>query len=594
MSHKIYVGSKKVFDPVDYDVAGAAAAAVASHKSEASPHEASDVGADPAGAAAGLVGTLASLLTTAKTNIVAAVNEVIGYIGTLASLTTTAKSSLVAAVNELVTSIGSLASLTTTAKTSTVAAINELDSQLSAIEKSLENNANVHYVVWDKVNATCTRGGASASVTTTTTNFGHFGSVNANYSNPFDQFYPWLGRKLCNVDIATYRSVYADHGNLLDCVVAWEGDVDFALDGSNGFVGVYTPEFWGLRKELAGNKEFLGVSPVEITGWNHYEETIGARWFGVADSTGITSKPGLPVINETMAAIHARATAYDMTLDDIYTWAADSLLLAVEYATLNTQYAIGSGADAVYVQGVRPYVSESAVNRVVMTDAQSANFRTGVIIDIGTSDGGYQIARRIVTSVEDYPTDSAYAIVNFDGAPVNVDTAHYVSAHGTSNVEDSNILSTSGYIGTNGKCNAYYRGRVAHANLWRYVLGAYRQTGNGRIWIAKSRAEAAAYDALNTGVHTDTGFGLPTTSNYIASLHFGDHLFPFAKTVGGGSDKPVGDYCYVPTLATGNTVLRAGGSSNNGADDGRFYGTWALTASSSSWSLSGLPFLKTP
>ena len=458
------------------------------------------------------------------------------------------------------------------------------------------SNAKIHYIIWDTVLSKCTRGGIDAEITTTITNFGHFGSVNANYNNPFDNIYPWRDRKLCNVDIPTYRSVYAAGGDLLDCVVAWEEDVDFELDGTNGFVGVYTPEFWGMVKlQPDGTKWFIGISSAPISGWTHYEETIGGRWFGVADGAGITSKPGLAVVNETMAAIHARATAYDMTLDDVYTWSADTMLMAVEYATLNSQTAIGNGADAVYVQNVRPYIDESSVNRVVMTDAQSANFRAGVMIDIGTSDGGYNIARRIVTSVEDYPSDSAYAIVNFDGAAVNIATTQYVSAHGTSNMLDSDILSTSGYIGTNSKCNAYYRGRVAHANYWRYCLGAYRQTGDGGIWIANSRDAAAAVDALNTGIHANTGQVLPETANYIQSLHLlASGLYPFAKTVGGGSANPVGDYAYVPSLATGNTVLRVGGSASIGVSCGRFCGNWNISSAYSVWDISGLPFLKTP
>ena len=471
-------------------------------------------------------------------------------------------------------------------------------SRLTSLDDFMINSSYVRYVVWDTALSQCTRGGYSADVTTTTTNFGHFGSVNASYDNPFDSVSPWSGRKLCNVDITTYQSIYAAGGALLDCVVAWEGDVDFELDGSNGFVGVYTPEFWGLVKLLKdGTKWFIGVSSVPISGWTYYEPTIGGRWFGVADGSGITSKPGLAVVNETMAAIHARATAYDMTLDDIYTWSADTMLMAIEYATLNSQTAIGNGADAVYVQSIRPYIDESAVNRVVMTDAQSANFRTGVMIDIGTSDGNYNVARRIVTSVEDYVPDSAYAIVSFDGAPVDIATTQYVSAHGTSNMLDSDILSTSGYIGTISKCNAYYRGRVAHANYWRYCLGAYRQTGDGGIWIAGSRDAAAAADALNTGAHANTGFVLPETSGYLASLHMlASGMCPFAKTTGGsgGSANPVGDYTYVPSLATGNTVLRVGGHASTGVYCGRVCGNWDNSAAVSSWSLSGLPFLKTP
>lgn len=471
--------------------------------------------------------------------------------------------------------------------------INEFDSRIETIEGLAPHK---YGIFWDVVNATCTRLWDAAGITTTTTNFGHFGAKNTAYKNPFDSVYPWSERKLVNVDIALYRQIYAAGGKLTDCIIAWEGDVDFKLDGTNGFVAVYTPEFWGYSAESINGKIF-GVADAAIDGWKYFEETIGARWFGSVDGTGITSKPGvIPVINETMQAIHARAKTLDMTLDDIYTWCADTLLMCVEYATLNTQTAVGNGADSVYVQSIQPFVAEAGVTRVVMTDAQAANFRAGVVIDIGTTDGANNTARRIVTSVEDYTLNSAYAVVNFDGAPVDIATSLYVSAHGVANAIDADILSTSGYIGTNSKVNAYYRGRVAHANYWRYVLGAYRQTGTGNIWIAKSRAEAEAYDALNTGVHQDTGCALPATSNYISELHMvaGLMLAPFAKTVTGDSSKPVGDYCYVPSLGTANTVLLAGGNAGDGVGCGRFYGYWHYSAAYSAWYVSGLPFLKTP
>ena len=101
-----------------------------------------------AGRAAGVEGTLASLTTTDKSNLVAAINESSGAVvtetnrakaaeGTLGDLTTTAKGNLVAAVNEVSAAVvtektraetveGTLASLTTTAKGNLVSAINEV------------------------------------------------------------------------------------------------------------------------------------------------------------------------------------------------------------------------------------------------------------------------------------------------------------------------------------------------------------------------------------------------------------------------------------------------------------------------------------
>ena len=44
-----------------------------------------------------------------------------------------------------------------------------------------------------------------------------------------------------------------------------------------------------------------------------------------------------------MSAMHTNVTAQGMTLDDIWTWSADTLLMAVEYATLNSETAVGKG-----------------------------------------------------------------------------------------------------------------------------------------------------------------------------------------------------------------------------------------------------------
>lgn len=124
-------------------------------------------------------GSLAALSTTAKTSLVAAINEVnakeapeggvqindaaanesttwsgskintevagvAAKVGTLASLSTSAKTSLVAAVNELDAEHGTLSSLTTTAKTSLAAAINEVNGKQFAavVNDAVTNTTN--------------------------------------------------------------------------------------------------------------------------------------------------------------------------------------------------------------------------------------------------------------------------------------------------------------------------------------------------------------------------------------------------------------------------------------------------------------------
>ena len=100
-----------------------------------------------------ICGHIQTLNTTDKSNLVAAVNEVLATListaGDLNSLTTTDKSNLVAAINEVITTfdaavldiqtdIGDLATLATTDKTSLVNAINEVLATLAADVIALE------------------------------------------------------------------------------------------------------------------------------------------------------------------------------------------------------------------------------------------------------------------------------------------------------------------------------------------------------------------------------------------------------------------------------------------------------------------------
>ena len=304
-----------------------------------------------------------------------------------------------------------------------------------------------------------------------------------------------------------------------------------------------------------------------------------------------------------MSAMHANAVSQELTLDDIFTWCADNILMAVEYATLNSQTAVGAGCDGLYLQTHKVGEAASAnATLLKLPNALVAACVAGAVLDLGTTDGALDKGTtRFVSSTDLDGGDALFAThkaVTVTAIPMDVTADHYCALHGCYNAPDASIGSQSGYLGTVSKCNAYYRGRVAHANYWRYVLGAYRQTGTDRIWVANSRNEAAAADALNTGVHRDTGKALPAAEGYIAALGL-DTLLPLAPfcTVSGGSagtTNPIGDYCYKPAIGTGNTILIAGGPALDGARCGRFFGLWSFTASLASWTFAALPFLKTP
>lgn len=448
-----------------------------------------------------------------------------------------------------------------------------------------------HYTArWNMTTAQCERLNDAAGITTSTANFGHFGSVNSNYSNPFDSIYPWSGRKLCNIDLEKYRSLNSG-ADITDCVTYWEGESGFSYSGQYG-VWVYTPPFYG-RSWIEGSYRYFDITDVNEADYLYYPASIVGRWLGrdVTLTIDGTSKhcnlptTGMPMANVSMANMHTYAKNWNASLMDIYAIDALSMLYIVEYANMNLQDAIGYGVSNLYAQSLRVSANVTSSNTITLT-ATNANCVVGAIVDIGTSDGGFNVARTYITAVNGATLTLADA--------VTVTTAHYVSIHGLINVADAAVGSKSGYIGTDTKCNAYYRGQTFYANKYQYILGVYRETGTGNVWLAK-QGDTDNYDALNTSVHIDTGIALTQTSGWIQSLGVCRQLgfAPFCTAVGGSSSNPVGDYIYVPSLATANTVLLLGGGADCGTLCG-WCGGWNNTSGNSYWSLGSCPRLLNP
>lgn len=462
------------------------------------------------------------------------------------------------------------------------------------------------YIVrWDKKTAKCTRLGDAAEITTDTSHFAHKGTVDPQYSNPFDNIYPWSHRKLCKVDRAKYKAIFAAGGDIMEAITMWEDEPGFALGSSvPGMDMVYTPTFWRSCWEDE-TYVYAGVADGEVQGWEKRPATVGGRYLASLDETGaMTSRAGdIPRTNVAINTMHADAKKDNMTLDDIFTWCDDTILLVVEYATMNTQQAVGDGVSSLYRadENGHPLQAAAASNSVILPTAYKALAIPGAILSISTVRDQATVGKRKVASVKDH-TDAAYCVITFEGDPVDVTTAQYWAIHGLANLPDKEIGSKSGFIGTAGKANAYYRGRVSAGNMYHYVLGAYRQQNTSHIWVAKNRKDANDADALDTAKHVDTGCELPTGADgaaaegYINSLHIvpGYPLAPFCAATGGNSTDPVGDYIWTPAKSNGNTILFAGAIACDGARVGRFCANWGNAASYSWWYNAVLPFLITP
>lgn len=390
-------------------------------------------------------------------------------------------------------------------------------------------------------------------------------------------------------------------------MTAWEGDANFSYNDANG-VWRYRPEFWGKSWENDAYRYFdVADKNVYDSSYVHYPEAIVGRWHGRTTALNIdgTSKPcfipsvGIPQTRIPMYTLHNYAKNFGATLDSIYSVDADTLLCIVEFATMNTQNAIGNGVSNLYRQSsdlIQENVTDSRIVKVLAA-AGSAYCIPGAIFDIGTSFEGNEVGSYIVVSATPNVGDAQYLDVTLDQAVTATDT-NYWSVHGLANVADESIGNKSGYIGTNGKCNAYYRGIVMFGNMFLYTLGAYENKDDHHIWIANSDNEADNYDALDTAAHYDTGLVLPTAGGYTKKLGLlsrsGLLSIPvFCVEAGGDSSNPVGDY-FSNASYSYDTVLMRGGSMDGSLWNGALFGFWDGAASSGYWAISARPRLKNP
>ena len=496
-----------------------------------------------------------------------------------------------------------LADTYTVAKTDTTLSVEGEPADAKAVGDALATLGNntslgLYGARWDRTSNLMTRLAQAEGITTTTANFCHKGTLNANYDNPFDSIYPWSEMKVCNVDLTAYRN----GTKLSDCIVAVYGDADFTYFGSdNLFVGRYVPEHWTKVIEEEDGSVSYYVSQIARDGFKHVKEYVGGNLATVDGCTGnyITSGAGNPLANVAVSTIHSRAKTSGFTLYDFDHLCDENILYLVEYANTNAQSAIGDGCSSCYRQDANDVIANVSVGTsettfTVTASALSNYVFKGVQLSFGASSG----AVTYKGIVKDFSVSGSTYTITLDRA-VALTNGMIMSVHGFATCEfpylGQSLGNASGYLGTNSKANAFYRGRMMYANRYQYTLGVYRQADTNHIWVCPEGVDADDYDAINTSVHADTGVALPditaawTTVGSNANV-LGGYLI--TGTSSGSSGSPVGDQQYVPAISAGNTILLFGGVAYDGWSCGAFCGYWYGTAGHSYWTISASPLLK--
>ena len=371
-------------------------------------------------------------------------------------------------------------------------------------------------------------------------------------------------------------------------IVAREGDTNFATYVANKYGDVFTmfPNFYYKRTQVNGVETWL-VSAKEISGFSispmHSRGGVTHDYIGVSsyqlgeNGTDAQSMPGLPLkVNTAWTGYNTLMRAKGLYVADYAVACSLQILGSVKYNNLNWQSAIGSGLSTTYsgegsTTDEKAIISETSTNRIVVANARAAYFAIGCRATLT----GITFTQRLVTAIDVYDTSNK---------SITLDGAAFATTAGTTGIRRAvegtggadSVLGTDGMpTGTDGKTSIKTLGiENWYGNAWNILGGAFRYN-DVDFYINTDVKNINDWPTTSAGAIT-AGWSkssciLPQTVGYIQTMNY-DSNYPWitiTKTVGGTSDKPVGDNFY-RDASTDFCVVGLGGSLNNSSSGGPF------------------------
>jgi hypothetical protein len=297
------------------------------------------------------------------------------------------------------------------------------------------------------------------------------------------------------------------------------------------------------------------------------------------DGTKLESKSGkFPLVSKNIVQFRDYAKANGVGYQQLDGVIVDLLqtLFYVEFATLNSQSIMMGWVNGKFSSADVATVTETGVNRIIVSNATAAYYRVGQPIGIGTSLGGGQIFNyRTIVSIEDY--DESYKAIVFDGNPVNISAGNIIYNIGWKSGVCSGVVASSGsiYSNSDGKNPFKYRGiENLWGNVFQWVDGI--NIIDNQAWVSRipsdyaSNLFASPYQQLSYINHNVEG--------YVSQMGFDSNNpeFNFPTSITGGAyNKYYSDYYF---QETGQRVALLGGSWRNGSAAGLSY--WLLNGAS--------------
>lgn len=367
----------------------------------------------------------------------------------------------------------------------------------------------------------------------------------------FDVFPMFGGRKRCCV---------SDDGTIL----AYYGDDGYSEDGSNGQVMVYQPKFYYRVVPLKLEKNSVSGLGYHIRKANYYVTDKPQTGFKIhpvfIDGNGNEVDYVLfSAFEGSMYDISVSAYVNDGTNTDTTIGKGD-LLCSV------------SGVKP--ISGLKKPLTKTnaeimALNRgsgwhLETIKATMANTLL-MMIEFGTLNSQTALGDGVVSITGD---------TSFNDSSLTGSTAALGNASGAASETVNEIGGTETTYNVNGKVSVSYRGvENPWGNIWKHIQGI-NIWGNGTMaggqpYIADGLSDFS--ETTHTGNYKAVGFTLPNASGYINAFGYGRPEYDWLllpSEIGGTSALPVGDCTYITPNLNGYRIARFGSDWSYGVNTG--------------------------
>ena len=399
--------------------------------------------------------------------------------------------------------------------------------------------------------------------------------------NEFDGIYPWNSMRRCNGEWNLETGLFE--------VKAYEFGTDgaknpeFKTDGSNGNVWVEIPLFWAKHiyntqkeeKWVSGSpgdgyyipkklqrSMLRGQNKTYIAAFRASEDTNGH----MVSVAGAIPKWGS--FNSFMQAYKEEGTGLSGTTSEDEE--IIDLLMDVEFATRDQQAVMQGETGRYWGNDKKAQLTEENTNRIILTNADAANFKAGEQIGVGTTcDNRNVFESRTVTEVKVF--DDAHMAVVFGGTPVNITAqTHCVTNMPNKTGTTEELTAPSGTVLND----------TRHDCRYRYIETPYGKQFdiihdlliNDYQTYFCTDMHGGNYGNTVTDYYEPVGYKNAQSDGYVRNMGF-DERYPHIKNpveTGNGASSTAG-FCAFFYQATGLRVVWRGGYLYYGRAAGRSY-----------------------